>query len=93
MKGKEVVDGFSSWDGTQHIRYDFQIGGRAWRLTSPGWDGDKLIFEGESLTGDKMSMRHLVTRKGNDQFDSLFEINGAEAVHETCKRAGKAAAK
>src|ERR1700752_3337236 len=27
MKGKEAFEGFASWDGTQHQRYDFQPGG------------------------------------------------------------------
>jgi len=92
MKGKEVVDGFSTWDGTQHVRYDFHVGGKVFRLNSAGWEGDKLVFSGETITGDKTSMRHTITRKGENEFDSLFEIDGAEAVHETCKRAGKAPA-
>src|SRR3954463_9671434 len=27
MKGKEIFDGFASWDGTQHVRTDYTIGG------------------------------------------------------------------
>src|SRR5438477_11854689 len=40
MKGMEAFEGFASWDGTQHIRYDFQPGG-SMKFTSKGWDGDK----------------------------------------------------
>src|SRR5437764_3678915 len=41
MKGKEMFEGFASWDGSQHIRYDFNPGGVT-KLTTKGWDGDKL---------------------------------------------------
>src|SRR5438105_6418655 len=27
MKGKEIFEGFASWDGTQHARYDFDMNG------------------------------------------------------------------
>ena len=37
---------YGAWDGTQHVRFDFLTGGMA-RLTSKGWDGGKLVFEGK----------------------------------------------
>src|SRR5207237_9836214 len=80
MKGKEVVDGFATWDGTQHVRYDFQPAS-AWRLTSRGWEGDKLVFEGQTVTGEsKGPIRHTITRKGDDQFAGVIDIDGKPQV-------------
>jgi hypothetical protein len=87
MKGKEVVNGFASWDGTQHVRYDFLIGGMA-KLTSKGWDGDKIAFEGERMVGpQKQAMKHTITRKGDGEFLSAFEFDGKPVIEETCTRA------
>src|SRR5438270_4339510 len=41
MKGKEMFEGFASWDGSQHTRYDFYVGGIT-KLTTKGWDDDTL---------------------------------------------------
>jgi hypothetical protein len=91
MKGKEVVDGFAAWDGTQHVRYDFLMGGMA-KLTSKGWDGDKLVFAGERMIhGKTQQMTHTITRKGENQFTSAFEADGKPMSEETCTRAGAAA--
>jgi hypothetical protein len=92
MKGKEMFEGFASWDGAQHVRYDFQMGALT-RLTSKGWDGDKLIFEGESMRGaQKMAVRHTLTKKGDNEFGSFFEFDGKPMIEETCTRAAAAAA-
>ncbi|HUJ24771.1 MAG TPA: hypothetical protein VLW85_02055 [Myxococcales bacterium] len=89
MKGKEIVDSLSSWDGTQHVRYDFMIGGMA-RLTSKGFDGDTAVFEGERMVGgQKSQVKHTMTKKGADTFDSAFEYDGKPALQETCARAKK----
>jgi len=87
MKGKEVFEGFSSWDGTQHQRFDFQPGGMI-HLTSKGWEGDKLVFEGEGMTmGTKSAWKHTITRKGNDAFENAFESDGKPTGESTCTRA------
>src|SRR5215470_17223690 len=92
MKGKEVVDGFATWDGTQHVRYDFQPAS-AWRLTSRGWEGDKLVFEGQAVTGEaKGPIRHTINRKGDNEFADVIEIDGKPQIERTCKRAGGATA-
>jgi hypothetical protein len=93
MKGKEAFEGFASWDGTQHTRYDFNVGGLT-KLTSKGWDGDKLVFEGDgTMGGQKMALKHTITRKGDNEFGSLFESDGKPMIEETCTRAAAAAKK
>ena len=88
MKGKEMIDSLSSWDGTQHVRYDFMLGGMA-KLTSKGFDGDTLVFEGERMMGgQKSTVKHTITRKGESSFESAFEFDGKPAIQETCMRAG-----
>jgi hypothetical protein len=91
MKGKEMVDSFSGWDGTQHVRFDFGPGGMH-KLTSKGFEGDKIVFEGEGwMGGDKMNVRHTITKKSPTEFDSLFEVGSAgaamaPALEEHCKK-------
>jgi len=93
MKGKEMFEGFASWDGSQHIRYDFNPGGVT-KLTTKGWDGDKLVFEGDGTMGDKkMAIKHTITRRGDNEFGSVFESgDGKPMVEETCTRGAKATA-
>lgn len=92
MKGKELFEGFASWDGTQHIRFDFSPGGMQ-KFTAKGWDGDKLVFEGEGMMGgQKMALRHTITKKGDDTWDSNFESDGKPMIDETCTRAAAAKA-
>jgi hypothetical protein len=88
-KGKEAFEGFASWDGTQHVRYDFQPGGGVSKLTTKGWDGDKLVFEGDGMMGgQKMALKHTITKKGADSWDSVFERDGKPMIEETCTRGG-----
>ena len=90
MKGKEAFDSFASWDGSQHVRYIFQPGGMS-RLSSKGWDGNDLVFEGEgTLGGQKVLMRHTITRKSENAFGSLLEIDGKTTSDLTCTRSGGA---
>jgi hypothetical protein len=87
MKGKEAFEGFASWDGSQHVRYDFHSGGMS-KLTSKGWEGDKIVFEGDgTMGGNKVSLKHTITRKGETSWDSAFEIDGKPAIQETCTKA------
>ena len=86
MKGKEAFEGFASWDGSQHVRYDFEPGGLV-HFTTKGWDGDKLVFEGDGMMGgQKMGMRHTITRKGDNEFASFFESDGKPMIEESCTR-------
>jgi hypothetical protein len=93
MKGKEMFEGMATWDGSAHQRYDFGPGGTH-QLSSKGWDGDKLVFEGGgTMFGQKQTVKHTITKKGNDAWDSLFEIDGKPMIEESCTRAGAAAKK
>ena len=84
--GRTLVEGFAGWDGVQHVRYDFLIGGMA-RLTSKGFNGDTIVFEGERMVGrQKQAMKHTITKKGENAFQSAFEIEGKTAFEETCTR-------
>jgi hypothetical protein len=85
MRGKE---GFAGYDGTQHQRYDFQPGGMV-HFTTKGWDGDKLVFDDDGMMGgQKMTLRHTITKKGDNEFGSLFESDGKTMIDETCTRSG-----
>ena len=89
MKGKEIFAGYAGWDGSVHQRFDFSPGGFT-HFTTRGWDGDKMAFEGEgSMMGQKTTMRHVITRKGDNEFLSALELNGKPHVEETCTRSAK----
>jgi hypothetical protein len=94
MKG-EVAEGFATWDAAskQHVRYEFNPGPRATKYTTPGWDGDKLVFDGEGVLGGP-KLRHTITKKGDNEFQSVFEIAGPDGKMATmedgsCTRAAK----
>jgi hypothetical protein len=89
MKGKEFFAGYAGWDGSIHQRYDFSPGGFT-HYTTKGWDGDKMVFDGEgSMMGHKMAVRHTITKKGDNQFATLIESDGKPMVEETCTRSAK----
>lgn len=86
-KGRDLATVFIGWDGTQHVRYDFLIGGMA-RFTSKGFDGDTIVFTGERVlaNGRKQPMKHTITKKGDHAFASTFEVEGKLAFQETCSK-------
>jgi hypothetical protein len=92
MKGKELFEGFAGWDGTQYARFDFSPGGMQ-KFTTKGWDGDKIVFDGDGMMGgQKMSLKHTVTKKGDNAWESRFESDGKPMIEETCTRGGAATA-
>ena len=92
MKGHEFFAGYAGWDGTTHQRYDFNPGGFT-HFTTKGWDGDKLVFDGEGMMGgQKTALKHTITKKGDDAWDSLFERDGKPMIEESCTRAAAKAA-
>ncbi len=62
--------------------------------TTKGWDGDKLVSDGEGMImGKKLVMKHTITKKGDNAFDSAFESDGKPVQEESCTRAAAAAKK
>jgi hypothetical protein len=96
MKG-EVAEGIATWDAASkmHVRYEFTPGPGWIKFTTPGWDGDKLVFDGDAMMGgQKMQMRHTITKKGENEFASVFEGPGPDGKMATseegsCTRAAK----
>lgn len=94
VKGKQTVIGSSTWDTNAkvHVRRDMNIGGSRVDVTSPGWDGDKLVFTGYMIAGDeKLPVKHTFTRKGDAAYDSALEVTGADGKpamweEESCKK-------
>ena len=97
MKGKEIFDGFSTWDGSVHQRYDFALGGAMVHFTAKGWDGDKVTFDGEMIAGgQKIPAQETITKKGDKSFVTHLETAGpdgkmAVTLEETCTKGGGAA--
>ena len=94
MKGKEIFEGMASYDGATHQRYDFGPGNIT-HFTTKGWDGDKVVFDGDSMMmgGQKMAAKHTITRKGDNEFASAFDMDGKPMIEETCTRGAAAKAK
>ena len=89
MKG-EVSEGYATWDPASktHLRFAFNAGGSWSRLATPGWDGDKIVFDGELMAGgQKVPLRHTITRKGDNEFQSVWESAGRTLEDGSCTRA------
>ena len=54
-KGQLTLIGAIAWDANAHlhVRRDMNIGGSRMDMTSPGWEGDKIIWTGFMVTGDQ----------------------------------------
>jgi hypothetical protein len=100
VKGKQTLIGSSTWDANAkvHVRRDMNIGGSRVDVTSPGWDGDKLVYTGYMIIGDeKLPVKHTFTRKGDAAYDSALEVTGADGKlamweEESCKKVSGARA-
>jgi hypothetical protein len=94
VKGKQTLIGSSTWDANAkvHVRRDMNIGGSRVDVTSPGWDGDKLVYTGYMIIGDdRLPVKHTFTRKGDAAYDSVLEVTGADGKpamweEESCKK-------
>jgi hypothetical protein len=94
VKGKQTLIGSSTWDASAkvHVRRDMNIGGSRMDVTSPGWDGDKVVFTGYMITGDeKLPVKHTLTKKGDAAYDSALEVTDADGKpamweEESCKK-------
>ena len=100
VKGNEALIGSSTWDANAkvHVRRDMNIGGSRVDVTSPGWDGDKLVYTGYMIAGDeKLPVKHTFTRKGDAAYDSALEVTGADGKpamweEESCRKVSDARA-
>jgi hypothetical protein len=100
VKGKQTLIGSSTWDANAkvHVRRDMNIGGSRVDVTSPGWDGDKLIYTGYMIIGaEKLPVKHTLTRKGDAAYDAYLEVTGADGKpamweEESCKKVSGARA-
>jgi hypothetical protein len=94
VEGHETLIGSSTWDANAkvHVRRDMNIGGSRVDVTSPGWDGDKLVYTGYMITGDeKLPVKHTFTRQGDAAYNSALEVTGADDKpamweEENCKK-------
>jgi hypothetical protein len=90
MKGHEMLEGFATYDPAQkkHVRIDFGMMGMITHSSSPGWEGDKLVFTGDTaMGGKKMAFKHTMTKKGDAEFSGVVEMDGKPMGTETCKKA------
>ena len=100
VKGNETLIGSSTWDANAkvHVRRDMNIGGSRVDVTSPGWDGDKLIYTGYMIIGaEKLPVKHTLMKKGDAAYDAYLEVTGADGKpamweEESCKKVSGARA-
>jgi hypothetical protein len=100
VKGKQTLIGSSTWDANakMHVRRDMNIGGSRVDVTSPGWDGDKLVYTGYMILGEeKLPIKHTFTRNGDAAYDADLEVTGTDAKpamleEESCKKVSRARA-
>jgi len=77
--------------GGTFTRSLFDNFGGSGQLTSAGWEGDKMVWTGETMgMGGKMPTRQTFTRKGKE-LHYLVEFGGqggsfAPAIEQTCKK-------
>jgi hypothetical protein len=94
VKGNQTLIGATTWDANAklHVRRDMNIGGSRMDVTSPGWEGDKLVYTGTMITGDdKLTVKHTFTRKGDAAYDAVVVMSGPGGEpmmweEESCKR-------
>ena len=77
------------------MRNDYDSMGGYVAFSSPGWEGDKMVFNGDGMMmGQKMKLRHTMTKRGDTEFTSTFEVIGPDGKvmpmgEDVCKRAAK----
>jgi hypothetical protein len=93
---KMTFKGINGYDAMakKFTRADFDSMGNMMHMTSAGWEGDKMVFTGEGMMmGQKVKMKHTMTKKSDTEMTSAFEQAGADgkwmpAGEDTCKKAG-----
>ena len=97
LRGKRTLVGWGTWDENArlHIRRDMNTGGSRVDVTTPGWEGDTLVFTGYMVTGDgKLLVKQTLTKKGDAAYDSALVVTDAETKpveweEGSCKKVGK----
>jgi ketosteroid isomerase-like protein len=97
LQGKRTLIGWITWDANAklHVRRDMNIGGSRVDVTTPGWDGDKLVFTGYMIANDeKLPIQQTFTQKGDAAYDSALIVTVAEGKpteweEASCKKVGK----
>jgi hypothetical protein len=92
---KMMFKGMNGYDAAtkKMMRTDYDSMGNMATLTSPGWEGDKMVFTGEGMMmGKKAKIRHTMTKKSDTEFSSQFEQAGPDGKwmsmgEDTCKKA------
>jgi hypothetical protein len=90
--------GMSGYDPAtkKFVRVDFDSSGGMVHLSSPGWEGDKMTWVGDgTMMGQKVKMRHTMTKKSDTEFTSLFESAGPDGKfaamgEDDCKKSAGA---
>ena len=80
------------YQGGRFTRALYDNFGGSGQLTSPGWEGDKLVWTGETEgAGGKMPTRQTFTRGGPRELSYVLEFGMqggafAPAIEQTCKK-------
>jgi hypothetical protein len=81
------------------MRTDYDSTGGYVAFSSPGWEGDKIVFTGDGMMmGQKLKVRHTMAKHNDGEFTSTFEVIGPDGKatpmgDDVCKRTGGAAKK
>jgi ketosteroid isomerase-like protein len=94
LEGKQTLIGWGTWDDNAkvHIRRDMNLGGSRVDVSTPGWDGDKLVFTGYIIAnGEELPIRQTFTKKGDAAYDGALIVTSAEGKpveweEENCRR-------
>jgi hypothetical protein len=86
--------GLAGYDPTTKkiMRMDWNSSGATMHLSTAGWTGDKLVFEGDGMMmGQKMKLRHTITKKNDTEWTGTMETAGADGKwtpmgEDTCKK-------
>ncbi len=74
------------WDGTQLVSTFMNNQGARGTSTSPGWDGDRLVFSGTvDIAGYHTATTSTLTRRGKREL-VLSARTGSFAAETTCKK-------
>lgn len=66
------------------VRFVFTDGGAYGTVRSRGWDGDRLVFEGEAVSqSGTVKVRETITKRNADVFDAVWEafLNGTWRIY------------